>query len=88
MYNMYLCFLKVLDTDDDEMHIKYMKRTGDLYIWPEKEDKAWISVEQIVSVVQPPSLENKREQFRFTDLNSIKQLIKSNMGDKVAVRFM
>ncbi len=46
-----------------------MKKTsGDLFIWPDNEDRAWVSVDQIVCRLQPPDLANKREQFRFKNL--------------------
>lgn len=76
--------MQVVEVDEEEVCIRYMKKSGDLFIWPEKDDTAWVLVSQIVCTLQPPDLANKREQFRFKDLDNVKRAIGSV---KTAIRF-
>ena len=56
-----------------------MKRTGELYIWPDPKDSAWVPTDDIVAVLEPPKLRNKREQFHFTNLELVQEKLKPNI---------
>ena len=80
------CFIQVVEVDAEETSIKCMKKaSGDLFIWPDKDDTAWVSVDQIVCMLRPPELVNKRGKFLFKDL--IDYARKGLCSAKIAIHF-
>ena len=64
-----------MDINECDVHVQFMKRTaGGLYTWPTEPDLPYQPVEDIISLLSPPNLVNKREQFRFSksDIQSVK----------------
>ena len=69
--NIYMAL--VLERDENELHVKFMKRTSTgLYVWPVVEDQSWETVNTVVSAMHPPIL-NSRERLIFLqeDLDNI-----------------
>ena len=62
--------------DEEEACVSYMQRTGRLYKWPDVKDVSHQPKEDIVCIVQPPSLANERSQFSFDEeeINNIPKL--------------
>ena len=52
---------EVMHIGEEECGLKYMKKTGDTYIWPEPVD---MSVELTTNIINP-SLINERGHFKF-----------------------
>ena len=58
------------------MTVEYMKRSGSLYIWPEEEEFSTQPLKDIVYYMRPPTIANKRGQFKFdvTEITEIKSV--------------
>ena len=58
-------FLQVNEVHDDQAQLEFLKKTGSLYVWPEKADIWWHPSTDIICSLQDPELLNEREQYRF-----------------------
>ena len=55
---------------DGEILVKFMKRFGTLYQWPEQDDIGYQPAEDIICVLSPPTVAkftSSRSQFRFLE---------------------
>ena len=54
--------------------LKYMKKFGNVFLWPEKSDMSQELTENIISKLENPQLLNERDFFKFKtdELNNIK----------------
>ena len=66
----------MLEDDEDEVLLSFMKKSGNNYVWPEPRDVATQPRADILCSVQPPTLKNERAQFMFSsaDFNKVKEL--------------
>lgn len=72
---------------DQAIRVKFMRRTpGGLYVWPEPADVGDQPVTDIICPVDPPTVHNKRLQFKF-DAAAFKQ-IKDHMSDIKSIKFI
>lgn len=67
--------LHVLTGDEDKAHIRFMQNSGDVFIWPGKDDTGLVFVSQIICTLQPPAPVKKRNQFMFEDLDNVKRTL-------------
>ena len=50
-------FKKVDEIDSGELLVRFMKAVGEgLYVWPEKDDKAFVPLYDVIKTLKPPSL--------------------------------
>ena len=57
--NIYMAEVLELEEDDNEAHLKYMKKcSGDLYMWPSPIDESWEPTASIIYTVGYPELVN------------------------------
>ena len=64
----------------------YMERSlGGLYVWSDFEDTSWETNDSIICVVQPPTLENVREQFSLKDMEKVAQAIAVAQSTSMAI---
>jgi len=56
---------EIIHTFDKECRLKYMKKSGHVYTWPEQPDMSQELTESIVSKLESPKLINERGQFKF-----------------------
>ena len=62
-FNKYWCPGEVSKLEDDEVKIKCMKRIDieeNRFIWPDKDDINWLSIDNVVCCVAPPAPVNCR----------------------------
>jgi hypothetical protein len=59
---------QIIHTFDKECRLKYMKKSGNVYTWPEQPDMSQELTESIVSKLESPKLINERGQFKFKKL--------------------
>lgn len=72
---------------DQAIRVKFMRRTpGGLYVWPEPADVGDQPVTDIICPVDPPTVHNKRIQFKFDDV-AFKQ-IKDHMSNVKSIKFI
>lgn len=68
MYPLFFYFqIMNLDTEGAEIQVKYMKKKGTFYRFPDKEDSSWEPLCNIMRKMEPPQLANSRMQFTFND---------------------
>ena len=60
-----VCIGQILDIDDQEFQLKYMKKSGKTYIWPDKQDISWETDDKLVATVAEPTMSDKRSHFVF-----------------------
>ena len=67
--------------DETDALVRFMKRSGGLYTWPEPEDCAFQPLQNLISVVSAPVVVNERSQYKFCkkDLDNVKNLLKDNV---------
>jgi hypothetical protein len=53
--------------ENDEVTVEFMSKTGSLYTWPESEDISLQSFQDILAVLNPPTVANQRWQFKFEE---------------------
>lgn len=58
----------VMKKFQDEFLIKFMKKSGSKFVWPENEDMSSVELKDIVAVLDEPNI-NNRQQYEFP-LNS------------------
>ena len=70
-----VCIGQILDIDDQEFQLKYMKKSGKKYIWPDKQDISWETDDKLVATVAEPKMSDKRSHFVFDseELEDIKK---------------
>jgi len=56
---------EIIHTFDKECRLKFMKKSGNVYTWPEQPDMSQELTESIVSKLESPKLINERGQFKF-----------------------
>ena len=52
-----------LDIDKKDVCLKYMVRAGNTYVWTNKTELTWQSIEDILVIMSEPKLVNNRVQF-------------------------
>ena len=61
-------FKKVDEIDSGELLVRFMKAVGEgLYVWPEKDDKAFVPLYDVIKTLKPPCLV-ARGRYQFLDL--------------------
>jgi hypothetical protein len=60
-----VCIGQILDIDDQEFQLKYMKKSGKTYIWPDKRDISWETDDKLVATVAEPTMSDKRSHLVF-----------------------
>jgi len=60
-----VCIGQILDIDDQEFQLKYMKKSGKTYIWPDKQDISWETDDKLVATVAEPTMSDKRSHLVF-----------------------
>lgn len=58
-----------MDDQGIEVFLRYMKRTGEVYEWPTVADYSLESANDVLCVMEPPTLINNRRQFKFNSKN-------------------
>ena len=61
--------LQVDTIEDDEVHLRYMAKDGNVYRWPSVDEYSYENIAAIVYVMETPMLVNSRCQFRFSEEN-------------------
>ena len=57
-----------MELDGNEVQLKYMKRSGSCYQWPEKDEKSWQETKDIISVMPHPTYKgNSRNLLEFSN---------------------
>ena len=64
---------QVVAIEEEEVEIKYMKKTGSSFIWPIVEDAAWASRDDIHLFLSIPEID-RSQHFTFNDLDQINML--------------
>lgn len=64
---------QVLQIDEDEVEIKYMRKSGSYFVWPEVEDIGWTSRADIHLFLNVPSID-RRHRFTFDDIDQINMI--------------
>ena len=60
-----VCIGQILDIDDEEYQLNYMKKSGKAYIWPDKQDTSWEDEDRLISSLSEPQMSDKRSHFVF-----------------------
>ena len=47
-----------IDEEDEQVQLKYMMKSGGIYVWPEKEDLSWEEITPILNHVAAPTMIN------------------------------
>ena len=74
-------FLQIIDVDDENTQgvlvLKYMKASGNSYVWPEEDDIYRKDYAKIICRLSQPQLINEREQYRFNsnEIHNAKKLM-------------
>ena len=53
----------ITDIDKKDVCLKYMVRAGNTYVWTNKTELTWQSIEDILVIMSEPKLVNNRVQF-------------------------
>ena len=63
-------------TSDEVSNLKFMHRSGNIYIWPSN-DESWEDLDSIVCSVAPPQIINEREHYIFSavDMEKVRGLV-------------
>ena len=56
--------LQVLEVEEDEVKGAFLKKTGDVYVWPKIEDISWFLRSQIVKKLENPDI-TFRGHYKF-----------------------
>jgi hypothetical protein len=74
-----VCIGQVLDIDGDEFQVKYMKKKGQKYIWPEKEEVFWELRSKVVNQLSEPTMDQRAHyEFKATELDSVSKEVSKN----------
>ncbi|KAI8487953.1 hypothetical protein Bbelb_344010 [Branchiostoma belcheri] len=75
--NIYMAEVMEYEEGDEELHLSFMKKTGEVYVWPDKKDTTWEATENVICTVGFPVLTNFRQQFRFSkeDIETVKYTV-------------
>lgn len=65
---------EITSKSETEYGLKYMKKAGNAYVWPEKSDVSQEPTEHIISKLEAPELVNERGHFKFNtqELSKVK----------------
>lgn len=66
----YIAQVLTINKDDYDLEVKYMRRHGEKFVFPEVEDIASISVDDVIIVLNKP-IKCKRGAYKFVDNLSI-----------------
>ena len=64
---------QVIQMEEDEVEIKYMRASGSSFIWPEAEDIGWTSIDDIHLFLSVLSID-RRHHFTFNDIDQINMI--------------
>lgn len=76
--NVYMA--EVTDIFGKEVRLKYMRKSGNMYVWPEKDDFSQEALDAILYRVKPPEIVNERGHFKFNaaDMSKLKSDLEKN----------
>ena len=60
-----VCIGQILDIDDGEVQLKYMKKSRKTFVWPEKQDTSWEDIDKLIDLLSQPTISNNRLHFVF-----------------------
>eukprot|EP00058_Branchiostoma_floridae_P012256 XP_002597744.1 hypothetical protein BRAFLDRAFT_77353 [Branchiostoma floridae] len=65
--SIYMAEVIEYEEQEEEARLSFMKKSGDVYIWPENKDTSWEATDNIICTVgfPIPTMANSREQFRL-----------------------
>ncbi len=71
---------QIIEIDESDAYVRFMKKSGRLYTWPDPEDCAFQPLDNLITKVKAPEVVNERLQYRFTDsdIEKVKSLLKGN----------
>ena len=81
-----MCIGQILDIDDGEVQLKYMKKSGKTFVWPEKQDTSWEDIDKLIDLLSEPTISNNRLHFVF-EPKEITDISKKLMKDYKYVYF-
>lgn len=73
-------FAEVMEVFDTQVQLKYMRKSGKWYTWPDKEDRSQEQLNVILCSVQAPEIVSERGHFRFSanDVMKLKADLEQN----------
>ena len=71
---------EVTDIFGKEVRLKYMRKSGNMYVWPEKDDFSQEALDAILYRVKNPEIVNERGHFKFNaaDMSKLKSDLEKN----------
>lgn len=71
---------EVIDILHNEVRLKYMRKSGNMYVWPEKDDYSQEALDAILYRVKAPQIVNERGHFKFhaAELSKLKSNLEKN----------
>jgi len=69
-----------MEVFDTQIQLKYMRKSGKWYTWPDKEDRSQEQLNVILCSVQAPEIVSERGHFRFSanDVMKLKADLEQN----------
>ena len=55
-----------IDEEGEQVQLKYMMKSGGIYVWPEKEDLSWEEITSILNHVAAPTMINSLNHLKFS----------------------
>ena len=63
-----------IDEEDEQVQLKYMIKSGGIYVWPEKEELSWEEITSLLNHVAAPTMINSRNHLKFSYKESAKSV--------------
>ena len=60
-----VCISLILDIDDKEFQLNYMKKSGKTHIWPDKQDISWEDDDKVIASLSEPIMSDNWSLFAF-----------------------